>query len=527
MLFQNGDLIESRGIENNIGVFLIRKDPPLLPGSDAVPHGQGMLHRSPPGFVVPDDPPQKPQIAGGDPVVVIQIQRQQRTDIHPENQIAVYILRQHGRIQTVQALHNDHGIRCQTHMLSPPLPSAGKEVEGGQLYLFSPQQGSHILAEQRTIQCIDMFQIQFSIRAGRNLIPVNVIVIQAHKNGLFPMNTKLGCQTMSRCGFSGGAGPCQHHNPGPPLTGHICHLGIALFMQGFIHPDQFPDPAGLHHVVEVSHSFAFHQRTPVLALGKHTEKVRHRRHISQFFRVLIVRVDKNKAILCRDHIPYRQKTGRGHHLTIVVVRKISIAVFVKIVCLPPGQQSCLIRLSVRFIPLHGLCQRYPAADQRNVLGNQLGYMFLQPLRGKIRNARHFNIQAGTQGAARFGRGFWPKLAYGQENHKPGCSQIAFLTCLVSITQQTHLSIGGCHGSADGGTLRIPITLTDRNVIQGKHLTGNFCRQRSAGQLRCIQPQLLDQFQQTGTGHCLDLSSVNLQLHCDTSQSVFPYGIIAL
>ena len=45
-----------------------------------------MLHRRSPGLVVPDNAPQEPQITGGNPVVIVQIQGQEGADNRAENQ---------------------------------------------------------------------------------------------------------------------------------------------------------------------------------------------------------------------------------------------------------------------------------------------------------------------------------------------------------------------------------------------------------------------------------------------------------
>lgn len=66
MLFQHGQLIERRAVEDHVRVLLEGEDPPLLPLLDGFPHGKGVLDRGAPGLVVPDDAAQQPQIAGGD-----------------------------------------------------------------------------------------------------------------------------------------------------------------------------------------------------------------------------------------------------------------------------------------------------------------------------------------------------------------------------------------------------------------------------------------------------------------------------
>ena len=69
-----------------------------------------MGHAGSTGLVVPDNAPQQPQIAGGDAVVVVQIQRKQGAYIHPENGLRVDALRQQSRVQAVKSLHQNDGI---------------------------------------------------------------------------------------------------------------------------------------------------------------------------------------------------------------------------------------------------------------------------------------------------------------------------------------------------------------------------------------------------------------------------------
>ena len=69
-----------------------------------------MGHAGSTGLVVPDNAPQQPQIAGGDAVVIVQIQGQQGADIHPENSLRVNTLRQQRRVQAVKSLHQNDGI---------------------------------------------------------------------------------------------------------------------------------------------------------------------------------------------------------------------------------------------------------------------------------------------------------------------------------------------------------------------------------------------------------------------------------
>ena len=110
MCFKNGKLIQRGTVEDYIRIFLIRENPAMLSPADAVPHGYRVLNGGATGFVIPHNPPQQAQIAGRYPVVVVQIQRQQRADIQAEKQLLIHMLRQQRRIQPMQSFHNDDGI---------------------------------------------------------------------------------------------------------------------------------------------------------------------------------------------------------------------------------------------------------------------------------------------------------------------------------------------------------------------------------------------------------------------------------
>ena len=131
MLLQHRQLIEQRAVEDHIGMLLIWEDPPLLPLAHRVPHCQCMGHRGSPGLIIPDDAPEEPEIAGGNPVVIVQIQGQQRADIHAENQIRIHILWQQRRVQAMQPLHQHHRVFVHLQALAPGSSPSSQEVKPG------------------------------------------------------------------------------------------------------------------------------------------------------------------------------------------------------------------------------------------------------------------------------------------------------------------------------------------------------------------------------------------------------------
>ena len=464
MLFQHRQLIQRGAVENHVGILLIGENPPLFPPLHAVPHGKRMLHRRTPGLVVPDNAPQEPQVTGGNPVVIVQIQGQQRADVKAENQLFVHAFRQHGGVQTVKPLHNDDGIRFQTQPLAPPLPFSGEEVEGRKLHFPARQQRRHILPEQGAVNGVDMLQIQFTVRAGGNFVPVYVIVVQTHENGLFPMDAELGGKTVRRGCLARGAGASQQHGLRPPLAHLIGHLRKPLFVQGFVYADQLPDAAGIRQVVEVGHRLALHQLAPALALVEHAEKVGHRRHLGADLRIAVVRIDEHKAAVRRENVPHRQIPGGGHHLAVVIVGKVTVGVLVEIIHRPPRKKPCLVGLPFFPEPVDGLLQFYPAADQGNVLPHQLTDPRFQGRSGKILCPHNADVHAGTQRAGHFCRCLRPQLPHGKENRELRRADIALLARRVGVAEQADFAVGRRHRPAHGLAVGLRLFLPHGNII---------------------------------------------------------------
>ena len=63
-------------------------------------------------------------------------------------------------------------------------------------------------------------------------------------------------------------------------------------------------------------------------------------------RVPVIGICKEESISCRTNIPNLQITGGGHHLTVIIVGKIPVNIFIKIVHTAPFQQPGLVGLSL-------------------------------------------------------------------------------------------------------------------------------------------------------------------------------------
>ena len=170
-----------------------------------------------------------------------------------------------------------------------PLPTPLLKGKGRKLNLFTVQELSDLLTEQISIQRVDMLQIQFTVRTQGNLITVKIIIVQAHQNRLFTVDTQLGCQSIGRGGFSGRTGTCQHNHFCLALTDQISHLGIAFFVQSFINSNEFTNPTALHQQIQISCGFTLHQLTPAFTFIKNAQEMGHMLIVPYLLRVLVIR----------------------------------------------------------------------------------------------------------------------------------------------------------------------------------------------------------------------------------------------
>ena len=390
------------------------------------------------------------------------------------------------------------------------------EAEGRKRRLAAGEQAGDILPEQLGIERIDMLQIYLAVRSGGEFLPVDVIVIQTHQDGLFAVHPKLDGQAVGSGGFAGGAGAGQHDHLGGTLAYHIRDLRNPLFMERLVDADQLPDAAGNRFLIQVGHRLAFHQRTPAFALGEDGEEIGAGLKFGSHVRVQIVRVEQNHAALCRKQIPDRQVAGGRKHLPKEIIRIILIDIFVEGILRAPLQQLRLIGLIVPPELVNGLLPGDPLTEDREILPDIGSDLLLQRLHRNAALLLDGNEDAAAQRAADFRGGIRPKRTdrhKHQEARRPG---IHFFPRVLKIAQQMHLPIGGSHGTAHGGALLFLRSGTDGNIVQCENLTGNFGSQRSVLQMVGIHAQALNQLPQGLAGACLNGDTIDLQLHIYTS-----------
>ena len=361
-----------------------------------------------------------------------------------------------------------------------PLPFAGKEVKGRQADLLPLQKIPHILAEELAVDGVDVLQVQLAVGARGDFVPVDVIVIQAHEDGLLAVNPVLGSQAMGRGGLAGGAGPRQKHCLGPPGADHIRHLRKPLLMQCLVDPDQLPDFSGGCQLVQIRHVFAVHQAAPALALGEDAEKLGHGRQLGRSVRFQLVRIDEEEASIRREDIPHGEVARRGGHFPVEIIRIIPVAVFAAIFQAPPLQKPGLIPLTLGGKPGNGLLLFGPMPQQRDILRHDLLHLGFQPGHREILGTGYGDKGAGAQGAVHGAHRLRPQLPQGQEHNKLTGTDVHIPPGRVLDPQQPDVPSGGCHGPAHRGPVPFPVLATQGNIIQGKDLTGDPGRQGALG-----------------------------------------------
>ena len=266
-------------------------------------------------------------------------------------------------------------------------------------------------------------------------------------------------------------------------------------MERLIDPDQLPDAARHGFAVQVRNRFALHQRPPALSLGEYREEIGAGFKACGFIRGQIIRVEQDNAPLCREQIPDRQIAGGGQHLSKEIVRIVLVDVLVEGIRLGPLQKLRLIRLVVAPELGNGLLAGYSFTDDGKILSDVFVHFLLQHCH--IDAALIFNREkyAVAQGTADFGDGIRPEGADGQEQQEARRAGIHLLARAVGIAKQMDLSVGGGYCAAHGSAVLLLRRGADRNIIQGKHLSGNFSRQRPLLQTGRIHIQDLDQLSQ--------------------------------
>ena len=133
---KDGELRKISGIEQHIGLFLERIDPPDLRTTDIGPVGDSLACGESALQEVPDNAPQQPVVAGWNAVMEVERDRSDGVDEYLELLIGRDFLRQF-RVQGMDAFYQkDRPVR-KRQFLPVKLPQASDEIEFRNLNLLS------------------------------------------------------------------------------------------------------------------------------------------------------------------------------------------------------------------------------------------------------------------------------------------------------------------------------------------------------------------------------------------------------
>ena len=87
-------------------------------------------------------------------------------------------LRHQFGVQGVNAFHHQYLVVVQPQFTSAHLALARLEVIAWQLHLLTPEEGVHLLVEQRQVQGMQVFEVIFAFLVARRLFPVQEVVVE-------------------------------------------------------------------------------------------------------------------------------------------------------------------------------------------------------------------------------------------------------------------------------------------------------------------------------------------------------------
>ena len=172
--------VERGAVKDNVCILLEGENPTLLTAANRIPHRERLLNRCASCFVVAHRAAQQAQISACNAVMVIEIERQQRADVHFEHLACVQFLGEQNGIEGVESLYDNNRILAQAQAMPYPLPLALFEVEGRDLHLFARKKLAEVNGEELGINGVDVLEVNASVRLKRNLVAVEIVIVKAH-----------------------------------------------------------------------------------------------------------------------------------------------------------------------------------------------------------------------------------------------------------------------------------------------------------------------------------------------------------
>ncbi len=181
--FEHRNLVEERGVERGVRQLLVRKDMLLFTRSYARPAQDRILSRHTAELVVAHHPPQQAVVARRHLRMLVDGDGGQDRDIELEF-LRIGNLRRKGRIQAVDAFHDQHIVVRQLEVLSFELACARGEVVFRNLDALAGEELFELLVQERNIQRLQALEVVISILVERRVDPVAKIVVERDDDGV-------------------------------------------------------------------------------------------------------------------------------------------------------------------------------------------------------------------------------------------------------------------------------------------------------------------------------------------------------
>ena len=263
---EEGQLVVQRGIEYDVGFLLIWKDPLFLSLAHAVPHGKRILRPGSAELPVAYQAAQQTRVRRTDAVVVIKIYAGQLADIDQAGQTSLKAFMK-GGVERVNAFNDQRLIRRDACGNIAFLAFFCLKAEPGHLRFFAPQKLSEAFSEKINIQRAQRLEVRLSVRFKRQIIAVNVKIIQRDDHGPEPVHPQVNGEPVGKGCLAAGGWTGNEDGAGITVDDILRDLGQRFVMQGFVDADQLPDTALFDERVQLRHCRTAEHSAPVARLA--------------------------------------------------------------------------------------------------------------------------------------------------------------------------------------------------------------------------------------------------------------------
>ena len=151
---QGGQLVDQRGVEEDVGILLEGEDPLLLASAHGLPAEQGTLARHATGGIVAAQAADEAVLAGGDSGLVVDAQGGEGRGIDEVFLFGRNILVEDW-VERMDALHDDHILGAELNHATLIFAFAGVEVVGWHRDFVARKEAAHVLAKLLQVNGIE------------------------------------------------------------------------------------------------------------------------------------------------------------------------------------------------------------------------------------------------------------------------------------------------------------------------------------------------------------------------------------